>query len=81
MKGIADLGFLLSRFLVVLSLIFVKIQVSRNGESSLQSINYPLVVLGREGGREEGERQRKRGGWGVGWGGRGRERENYPLVH
>ena len=61
MKGITDLGFLLSRFLVVLSLIFFKIQISRNGESSLQSINYPLVILRGEGGRErEGERKRER---------------------
>jgi hypothetical protein len=54
-EAIADLGFLLSRLLVVFSLIFFKIQVSRNGKSSLQSINYPLVVL-----RRERERKRER---------------------
>ena len=62
----------MSRFLVVLSLIFIKIQVSRNGESSLQSINYPLVILRREGG--ERKREREREGGGGGGGGRGRER-------
>ena len=39
----------------MLSLVFFKVQVSRNRETSLQSINYPLVILRKREGRERGK--------------------------
>ena len=48
------LRFLLCGFLVVLSLVLFKVYIPRNWKSSLQCINYPLVVL------EVGERERER---------------------